>query len=45
MKRNEAPMGWDTIFQAIGHPALLLDPQHNVIAANSASIRLTGKIS
>ena len=36
-------MNWETIFQAIGHPALLLDPQHNVIAANSASIRLTGK--
>ena len=43
MKRNEAPMEWDSIFQAIGHPALLLDPEHNVIAANSASIRLTGK--
>ncbi len=43
MKRNEAPMEWQTIFQAIGHPAILLDPQHNVIAANSASIRLTGK--
>ena len=43
MKRNEAPMKWQTIFQAIGHPAMLLDPQHNVIAANSASIRLTGK--
>ena len=36
-------MNWETIFQAIGHPALLLDPQHNVIAANSASLRLTGK--
>ncbi len=36
-------MAWETIFQAIGHPAILLDPEHNVIAANSASIRLTGK--
>lgn len=43
MKRNEAPMEWETIFQAIGHPAVLLDPQHNVLAANSASIRLTGR--
>jgi PAS domain S-box-containing protein len=43
MKRNEAPLEWETIFQAIGHPAILLDPQHNVIAANSASIRVTGK--
>jgi two-component system cell cycle sensor histidine kinase/response regulator CckA len=43
MKRNEAPIEWETIFQAIGHPALLLDPQHNVIAANNASIRLTGR--
>jgi two-component system cell cycle sensor histidine kinase/response regulator CckA len=43
MKRKEAPMEWQMIFQAIGHPAILLDPEHNVIAANSASIRLTGK--
>ncbi|MBF0329713.1 MAG: PAS domain S-box protein [Nitrospirae bacterium] len=34
---------WETIFQAIGHPAIILDPNHKILAANSASIRLTGK--
>jgi two-component system cell cycle sensor histidine kinase/response regulator CckA len=43
MKINEAAMEWETIFQAIGHPAILLDPQRTVIAANNASIRLTGR--
>ena len=32
---------WDDIFNAIGHPAIILDRDHRVIAANSASIRLT----
>lgn len=34
---------WDTIFNAIGHPAIILDRGHRIVAANSASVRLTGK--
>jgi two-component system NtrC family sensor kinase len=34
---------WESIFDAIGHPAVILDPHHKVIAANAASVKLTGK--
>ena len=34
---------WEDIFQAIGQPTLILDPQHNVIAANRAAARATGR--
>ncbi len=34
---------WESIFDAIGHPAVILDPHHKIIAANAASFRLTGK--
>ena len=33
---------WENIFQAIGHPAVILDPQHRVIAANRAVVEATG---
>ena len=33
---------WDTIFNAIGHPAIILDKDHRIVAANSASRHLTG---
>ncbi len=31
---------WKTVFHSIGHPSLILDPQHNVIAANQAVMNL-----
>ncbi len=31
-----------SIFQAIGHPAFILDPEHRVLAANRASVKATG---
>ncbi len=34
---------WQHIFQAIGHPAILLDKNHKIIDVNDAVIRLTGK--
>ncbi len=34
---------WETIFNAIGQPAIILDRDHRVVAANNASISLTGK--
>jgi len=33
---------WETIFNAIGNPAIILDRDHRVVAANSASLSLTG---
>lgn len=33
---------WQTIFNAIEHPAIILDLGHRIVAANSASTRLTG---
>ena len=34
---------WQHIFQAIGHPAILLDKNHKIIDVNDAVIKLTGK--
>lgn len=33
---------WENIFQAIGHPTIILDPQHRVIAANRVTVEKTG---
>ena len=33
---------WQVLFNAISHPAIILDRDHRIIAANSASICLTG---
>ena len=43
MKRNNVPVNWEAIFQVIDHPVIILDPCFNVVAANRASQRLTGK--
>jgi len=34
---------WENIFQAIGHPTLILDPNHKIITANLAAIKATGR--
>jgi PAS domain S-box-containing protein len=34
---------WETIFSAIGNPALILDPSQTILEANDAVVRLTGK--
>ncbi|MDY7039864.1 MAG: PAS domain S-box protein, partial [Chloroflexota bacterium] len=34
---------WEDIFQAIGHPTVILDPQHGVIAANRATTKAVGR--
>jgi len=46
-KRAEAELRrarreWEGIFQAIGQPAMILDPEHGVVTANRAVVRLTG---
>ena len=33
---------WENIFQAIGHPTLILDPEHKVIMANRAVAKAVG---
>ena len=33
---------WEVIFQAIGHPTLILDPDHKIIHANEAAQDLSG---
>jgi PAS domain S-box-containing protein len=34
---------WENIFQAIGHPTIILDTDHHIIAANRATVTATGK--
>lgn len=41
-QETTAAIQWEAIFNAIGHPAIILDREHKIVAANSASIRLTG---
>ncbi|MHC4443392.1 MAG: PAS domain-containing sensor histidine kinase [Planctomycetota bacterium] len=33
---------WQNIFQAIGHPTIILDQDHQIIAANRATLKATG---
>jgi len=40
---RRAQREWEGIFQAIGHPTLILDARHNVIAANRVAVEATGK--
>ncbi|MDA8407497.1 MAG: PAS domain S-box protein [Deltaproteobacteria bacterium] len=34
---------WEDIFQAIGHPTIIMDKEHRIVAANKATIEATGK--
>ncbi len=34
---------WMTIFQAIGHPTVIMDPEHRIVQANQAVCRVLGK--
>jgi PAS domain S-box-containing protein len=40
---KEAKQKWEEIFQAIGHPTMILDPDHGIIEANRATLTLLGK--
>jgi PAS domain S-box-containing protein len=37
---RRARQAWEDIFQAIGHPAVILDPTHRILAANRAVLSL-----
>lgn len=39
---DNARREWEEIFQAIGHPAVILDPEYRVLAANRATLRAAG---
>lgn len=38
-----AKKDWETIFRAIGHPAIVLDAENRIIDANDAALRVTGR--
>ena len=40
---QETRREWENIFQAIGHPTLILDGDHRLIHANAATEKATGK--
>ncbi len=42
-ERKKAEENWQNIFQAIGHPTVILDADHYVLAANRATVTATGK--
>ncbi|OPY38209.1 MAG: sensory histidine kinase AtoS [Methanoregula sp. PtaU1.Bin051] len=42
-KLLHAKKDWETIFRAIGHPALVLDARNRIIDANDATLKVTGK--
>ncbi len=42
-KAKKSQNEWKAIFQAIGHPSVILDPDHKVVAANSAILLRLGK--
>ncbi len=40
---RESRQDWQHIFQAIGHPTIILDAQHRILEANDAVLRVTGE--
>ncbi|MCK5147281.1 PAS domain-containing protein [bacterium] len=40
--RSNLSMDWVNVFEAIGHPTLILDPDHCILKANKATIAATG---
>ena len=39
----EARQDWEDIFQATGHPTIIMDLEHGIVAANKKCIQVTGK--
>ena len=39
----EARRAWENIFQATGHPTIIMDLEHRIVAANKKCIQVTGK--
>jgi len=36
-----AKQEWQEIFEAIGHPTIILDPEHRVLSSNRATVKMT----
>jgi PAS domain S-box-containing protein len=43
VEAQKAHRDWKNIFQAMGHPVMILDPGHRVISANRATTEFTGQ--
>jgi two-component system, cell cycle sensor histidine kinase and response regulator CckA len=39
----ESRQAWENIFQATGHPTIIMDLEHGIVAANKKCIAVTGK--
>jgi len=39
--QRQAQKEWQEIFQAVGHPTLILDPEQRILAANRAAVQAT----
>lgn len=39
--QRQAQKDWQEIFQAVGHPTLILDPEQHILAANRAAVEAT----
>ncbi|GAK50828.1 multi-sensor signal transduction histidine kinase [Candidatus Moduliflexus flocculans] len=39
--QRQAQKDWQEIFQAVGHPTLILDPEQRILAANRAAVEAT----
>lgn len=39
---QRAQRDWENIFQAIGHPTMILDAQHNILSVNKATVKAIG---
>jgi two-component system sensor kinase FixL len=42
-RRPEPVQDWESVFRAIGTPAVILAPDHAILAANAVTCRMTGK--
>ncbi len=40
---NEHPILWENIFQAIGHPTMILDKDHRILEVNDATVKAVEK--
>jgi len=40
---SQAEEDWENIFQAIGHPAMILDPDFRILAVNQATLKAAGQ--
>jgi PAS domain S-box-containing protein len=42
VRKQDQAMDWETVFRAIGSPAVILSPDHTILSANNATCHRTG---